>query len=412
MGPSFNSLGSALGSAFPQFSARPIEGRNELPQSEENGASQPSQQLQIFGPGGQPLDTAPIMISARHWWSQTTQSTAPEGAETLASISAAHFKTYPALMVLPDPTSPVPPFINRSWIAQLRALMPRSLAVARVVLAGYMVRLPPSEGMVWESLAKEARALIEGMDRTLESTDQEVWAATASLWLYLVLMMMSDDTSASPYVDATLVDSALHTLSQLAKQLAERVQNQEEMLKPDGRTGTSQREETFFTWGCLETMRRTLFAAYVLLVLQRYRENALNIQLSLAGFELILDCQLPASANQFEAGTDQEWRQARKKEVEDSEKLNVNGNGDSSSVKPEDSSQLNDRGKMAEKPVKLSYPTMRDLISARGDLENSSKTLSAYFDQTDSFTNICLTIAFALDADLASADSNSLRTSK
>lgn len=448
MGPSFNSLGSALGSAFPQFSARPIEGRNELPQTieEEGGATvstttssetpassiqQPAQQqhqLQIIGPDGKPIESAPNMISARHWWSQSNKS-APEGAEALAQISAAHFKTYPALMVLPDPTSPVPPFLNRPWIAQLRALMPRSLAVARVVLAGYNVRLPPSEGMVWESIARETKALIAGLDRTLEASDTEVWAATASLWLYLILMMMSDDTSSTPYVDSTLVDNSLHTLSQLAKTLAERVSNHEEDYRPsevvqdqNGNDGSSsaggKREETFFSWGFGETMRRTLYATYVLLVLQRYRENALNVQSRLAGFELILDCQLPASANQFEAGNDQDWREARRKEAENLKKLkesDVNGDNKegvkSSSTKDEDDQLNQDEQKPSitpVSPVNFVYPTMKDLIQARFRLDSSSKTLDAYFDQTDSFTNICLTIAFALDHELASADPNSL----
>lgn len=68
----------------------------------------------------------------------------------------------------------------------------------------------------------------------------------------------------------------------------------------------------WMTWGFEESMRRTLWAAYAILVLQRFRDGAVLSEGHLAGVDLILDVELPAVAAEFEAGDEDVWRKARR----------------------------------------------------------------------------------------------------
>ncbi|KDN44575.1 hypothetical protein K437DRAFT_136991 [Tilletiaria anomala UBC 951] len=315
-----------------------------------------------------PAETAPPKLSnqgaARHIWEHGIRGS-EDLPETLARAAAAHLITYPTLMVLPEATSPVPPFIFRSWLASVRSDLPASLAVARVVLAGYIVRLPSSQDIVWESIAREMRILTRNVESAIAADDLSIFATTAALWLYLVLAILTEEPAVSVFVDDSLVNAGLQSLSQLASSLSMRIKVSEAEVNTNDAAGSM----GFSRWGLVETMRRTLFAAYTILVLQRFREGALEIQQRLAGCNLVLDVALPASARVFEAANEAEWR-ARQEE----ERSQL-GNGTKTRL------------------------TLRDLTIARRGAGQVPANLASFFDRHDEFTNVCLSVALGLDSD-------------
>ncbi len=283
--------------------------------------------------------------------------------ETLARAAAAHFITYPTLMVLPEATSPVPPFMFRPWLASVRGDLPSSLAIARVVLAGYLVRLPSSLNAVWEAIAREMRTITANVDATTGSDDLTVWAATAALWLYLVLAILTEEPAGSIFIDDDLVNTSLRALSRLASSLCLRVKLAEANKNDFALQDSAQ---AFSRWGMLETMRRTLFATYALLVLQRFREGALQIQHQLAGCDLVMDIALPAKASLFDSSHVNEWR-----------------------------------SKMQQHPAKeASILTLRDLCKSRRTSQAASADLLDFFGHLDEFTNVCLSVALGLDGQI------------
>ncbi|PWN43468.1 hypothetical protein IE81DRAFT_75703 [Ceraceosorus guamensis] len=313
---------------------------------------------------------SPEELSARHWWQKRDLARDADVRGQVASVCAGHFTLYPALLVLPDPTSPVPPLFHRPWMAQSRLATPSTLAIARVIIAGYHTRLPASEGFVWEQLVTQACRLTSQVDIiAANGDDNDVYAATAALWLYVVLLLMMsepppgvkvpadttpkfDISSQTPHqVHVQVVDDGLVALSTLARTLSAGVKRLE-----------AEREASraeFLAWGFEETLRRILFATYALLVLQRLRESDASVQSKLAGADLVLDVSLPAGATEFEAGVELEWRAAQA--AIGSERL-----------------------------------TLRKLLAERG-AESASAVSKAYFDRHDDFTNAVLTVAFALD---------------
>ncbi len=252
---------------------------------------------------GQLVVPAPQLPSAKQWWIQPDQS--GEVAASIAQASAAHFVSYPALMVLTDPTSPIPPFIHRKWLQENRARVPESLANARSILAGYYVRLPASQSLIWRLIAEQIKVLISTKQQLSmpEADPVAVFGAVASLWMYLVLIVFTDEPAITDHVDAALLDQALLVLSDLSQSLLHHTM---EVCKKASDAATP----SLATFGWIETMVRTLFASYSLLVLQRFRENAGNARERLAGCSLILDIPLPAGAGEFEADNEADWLQA------------------------------------------------------------------------------------------------------
>ena len=306
-----------------------------------------------YGADGQAILPAPQLPSAKQWWGSPDQS--GEVKASIAQASAAHFVSYPALMVLTDPTSPIPPFIHRRWLQENRQTMPASLAIARSLLAGYYVRLAASEGLMWRLISEQIRALVSS--RASLAADEEVFAATAALWMYLVLVIFTDDAACLQHVDGSLLDEGLGALSALAEMLSARLRNQ----------GS---EDTFLSFGRHETFVRTLYAAYALLVLQRFREGATA---NLAGRELVLDIPLPAGAAAFEAGTEADWRR---------HSVAKSGSGSGS----------------VSVSVSGTRPTLSQLVNARNEKPTPPMWSQALFDDNDEFTNLVLSVAFALDS--------------
>jgi hypothetical protein len=224
--------------------------------------------------------------------------------------------------------------------------------------------LPSSQSTVWESIAREMRIIVGNIESAGSSDDLSIFASTAALWLYLVLAILTEEPAGSVYVDDGLVNSGLRALSKLAVTLSSRIKSAEaqEAARLDG-------SDDFSKWGLVETMRRTLFAAYTLLVLQRFREGAFEIQQDLAGCDLVIGVALPASARVFESANETEWR-----------------------ARCEEEQTLGDQASS----TKL---TLRDLLLARKASESTPANLVSFFDRHDEFTNVCLSVALGLDSD-------------
>lgn len=323
---------------------------------------------------GQLVLPAPQLPSAKQWWIQPDQS--GEVAASIAQASAAHFVSYPALMVLTDPTAPIPPFIHRKWLQENRSRVPENLASARSILAGYYVRLPASQSFIWRLISEQIRLVVSSKSELGKSDSDPVavFGAVASLWMYLVLIVFTDEPAITDHVDAPLLDQALLTLSDLSQSL---LHHTVEACKAKTETATP----NYATFGWLETMLRTLFASYSLLVLQRFRENAGDARERLAGCSLILDVPLPVSAGEFEADNEADWLQAH----------HASHNA------------------LTEAGVPFVRPTLRQVVQFRNDTfaatakdqaEAKLRDLpwaATLFDNHDEFTNVVLSVAFALD---------------
>lgn len=374
MGPSLSALGANAQAYIPT-----------TPIANQTGAGTTEQQPQQRQEGDSIMSegqTTNPQVAARHWWTHSSAQHDIEITQGVAQACAGHFTLYPSLMVLPDPTSPVPPLFHRPWLARTRLETHVALARARVIMAGHHVRLPASEGMVWELVANESKSIVASIDSLAHGSDADVFASTSALWFFVILLLMSSDPSSTTHIPNDLIDSSLIGLSRISRLLSQRIRALEERRKTQG--------AAFLEWGFEETMRRTLFASYALLVLQRFRETSVDVQTQLAGLDLILDVGLPAVASEFEAGNDLEWRAAQAAKIESH-----------------------------------SHPTMRDLLIYRSAATAASESVKAedeskekegtekqkqevpahlinYFDRHDGFTNVCLSVAFALDSGVSS----------
>ncbi|KAN0060038.1 hypothetical protein ACQY0O_008011 [Thecaphora frezii] len=326
----------------------------------------------------------PQLPSAKQCWIVAEQS--GEVKASLAQLSAAYFVSFPSFLVLSDPTAPCPPKMHRKWLQELRNRHLVFLANARSVLAGYFVRLPASESFVWKLIAEQILAIIADSTRLCGygASEDEIISAIASLWMYLVLLIFTDDAACTQHVDEILLNNGLCALSELSQSLSSKLQA---ALLNESDSGPSALSANLTTFSQTETAIRIVYAAYSLLVLQRFREDGQALRSKLAGCEMILDIPLPASAAEFEAANEGDWRagQARAAEA-----LGVAGSP-------------------------AARPTLRSLLVARKetDAAASKQTGSAgdassrpraawtdvYFDSHDTFTNVVLSIALALDAD-------------
>ncbi|GAC72377.1 hypothetical protein PANT_7d00069 [Moesziomyces antarcticus T-34] len=326
---------------------------------------------------GQLVLPAPQLPSAKQWWIQPDQS--GEVAASIAQASAAHFVSYPALIVLTDPTAPIPPFIHRKWLQENRASVPESLANARSILAGYYVRLPASQSLIWRLISEQIRLIVADKPQlTAANADPvPVFGAVAALWMYLVLIVFTDEPAITDHVSAELLDEALLVLSDVSQALLAHAVRACE-------AASQQTTPSLATFGWIETMVRTLFASYSLLVLQRFRENAGNARERLAGCSLILDLPLPAAAGEFEADKEADWMQAH----------TANQNA------------------LSEAGAPFVRPTLRQLVQLRNEAvgaaaDGQSDSVKdelrdlpwacTLFDHHDEFTNVVLSVAFALD---------------
>ncbi|KAK0529399.1 hypothetical protein OC834_003703 [Tilletia horrida] len=472
------------------------------------------------------------VINAVQWWNITQASPSLPQAfvEDLARSCASHFLSYPALLVLADPTAPVPPFMHRAWLAFLRPHTPRALAVARVLLAGHHVRLPTSEDVVWTQIAGEVADLVRSAEAELRAHAEETavgangggggsganananatnsvppswflpggdgrsgaavpaatpadsraclaFASASALWFYVVLIILSDEPASGRHVSLELLNAALCTLSELAKMLAARVRELDEVEKRwkekeeaaaaeeeeeegeqqkqqhqqdrHNNDSTADKQARLYRFGYTETLRRTAFACYALLVLQRFREGAEQLQTQLGiSAETVLDLGLPAPASVFEAGASPQWERAgdnvwetlkgKRDEADGRAAAAAGGDGaaegegeaegenasanhakaGSDAVAAADASASTDptaskkRGNASSTSAPL-YPrgaepharyTLRDVLDARAEGvpgQGMGQRMAAYLEYADGFTHVCLAAALALDGDLA-----------
>ncbi|KAL9931210.1 hypothetical protein V8E36_009937 [Tilletia maclaganii] len=525
-----------LNASTPQQQQQQQQHQRDVEGSDPGPAQKPPGSVAPGDSSGRPV------INALQWWTITQASPSLPQAfvEDLARSCASHFLTYPTLLVLADPTAPVPPFMHRAWLALMRPHTPRALAVARVILAGHHVRLPTSEDVVWAQIANEVRDLVrtaedeiatarreaaltsDGISRTstlgsafpnsiLPSGDKKdgpvvpdatqddlcacmAFASASALWFYIVLIILSDEPASGRHVSLELLNAALCTLSELTKIIAERVQEldqteqewkawekqkeEEEAArlkanqadrdsvgsnKHETRQGADEsmadKQARLYRFGYMETLRRTAFACYGLLVLQRFREGATELQSRLGmSAEIVLDLALPAPASVFEAGASPQWERAQgdvfemlkgKRDCRDktptkasvskghggleptngasNRRLSAPGtmvassSGDATRTRSRDSSSSSSSVSSPSGPAGLreeearmpfargaephSRYTLRDLLEARSRLPVGGRGLcprmTSYLEYADGFTHVCLATAMALDGDLA-----------
>ncbi|EPQ29885.1 uncharacterized protein PFL1_02558 [Pseudozyma flocculosa PF-1] len=324
--------------------------------------------------------------TAKQCWTAPEQS--GEVKASLAQLSAACFVSVPSFLALNDPAAPCPPNIHRRWLLEFRNTQLSLLANARCVLAGYFVRLPASEGFVWKLIADQIKAIIVGSVGLCgsDTSEVEVLSAVSALWMYLVLLIFTDDAACTQHVDSELLDSGLCALSELSQNLSARLRSGASAGAASEGSGagdaSTASEADFAAFSQSETTIRNLFAVYSLLVLQRFRENGHLLKDKLVGCDLVLDIPLPAGAAEFEASDEEQWRAERTKAAEALRK--------------------------AECPS--TRPTLRHLLAARKSMasqdvqqqqqsEQEPAWVKAYFDGQDAFTNIVLSVALALDVD-------------
>ncbi|PWN33223.1 uncharacterized protein FA14DRAFT_161183 [Meira miltonrushii] len=349
-------------------------------------------------------------VAARNWWAAGPSERTSIDSQEVAQACAGHFTLYPALMVLPDATSPVPPLFHRPWLANTRLQTPASLAQVRVALAAYHVRLPASEGMVWEMIKAQAKAIVASYDALVQSSDMEVFSSTAALWFLVILLLMSTDPATGQCVDEGLTDSCLVGLSHLSYLLQKRVQALEQ-VHIEQRQANGAASPSFIDWGFLETMRRTLFACYALFVLQRFRATSPELQSRLAGVELVMDIKLPATASEFEAGNELEWRAAQHVKITDDQGIALGGaltmrellTARSAAQQQQWQRQASKADQNKEKNDSSENSSSSTTVNSDEETkspitEERRKQMLAYFDRHDDFTNVCLTVTFALDA--------------
>ncbi|PWZ01622.1 hypothetical protein BCV70DRAFT_210802 [Testicularia cyperi] len=330
----------------------------------------------------QAVPLSPSLPSAKQWWIQPDQK--GEVAASIAQASAAHFVSYPALMVLTDPAAPIPPFIHRKWLQDNRVNVPSSLANARSILAGYYVRLPASQSLIWSLIADQIRQNVSRLHELSQaSTDAlEVFGAVASLWMYLVLLVFTDEPACTQHIDAELLDNALLALSKLSEILLERALVAVQARRACSSNSSLSASEGFATFGWTETMIRTLFASYSLLVLQRFRENAGNARERLAGCGLILDLPLPAGAPEFEASSEQNWLNACTTVREEMSKVG----GPQAELTLRQLVECRNKTRASEDRPEEAEAKLRNL-----------PWTACLFDRQDEFTKVVLSVAFALD---------------
>lgn len=362
----------------------------------------------------QSSNPAAQMPASRYWWANPPSQSDALLMHSVAQATATHLSHYPHLMVLPDPSSPVPPTVHRPWMAHIRGNIPAPLAVARVVLAGFAVRLPASEHVVWEGVARETQRIVVAHEHIcVHGSDLEVFGATVALFFYCILLMMCTDAGATGHVTMELTNSAFFGLSQLSKSLSVRLQNAQNLRAREQEFGSTKPD--WMSWGFEETMRRTLWAAYAILVLQRFRDGAVLSEGHLAGIDLLLDIHLPASAAEFEAGSEEEWRKAR-------------GEADTSNSESDATGESKNTSLQTKTGTATPTFTFRDLIIHRPKSNTSTPEAAAasgssgstpsgntiqtgaegsappalleYFDKHDAFVATVLSIAFCLDSSL------------
>jgi hypothetical protein len=406
MGPSLSALGAAVSQPFLLPTPTVANAGNQALLEAER--MQPVQQRLTSNNNVSVSASQHAQTAALNWWAAGPQERSAVDAQEVAQACAGHFTLYPGLMVLPDPTSPVPPLFHRPWLAFSRLQTPAALAQVRIALAAYHVRLPASETMVWDMIRAQASSIVSSYDSISQSSDMEVFSATAALWFLIILLLMSTDPNSGQGVDEGMTDTCLIGLSHLARLLLQRLQARERADKHGNSNAVEQQEarkqddagssnSSYLQWGFVETMRRTLFACYALFVLQRFRATSPELQSQLAGAELVLDVKLPATASEFEAGDDLEWRAAQHVKITDEQSSKPFGDGQELTLR----TLLQARSEAVAAQHGGSTGGSGAQNSNDKDTtttEDRKKAILAYFDRHDDFTNVCLTVSFGLDS--------------
>ncbi|WFC97765.1 hypothetical protein MYAM1_000484 [Malassezia yamatoensis] len=387
---------------------------------------------------------SPVLISSEDWWTRdilaqwryhrymqstltlTNFSCINDPRTTLAMSAISRFMVYCTFLCLSEPNSPQPPFLHRPLLLAQRKALPASLSIARCVLAALMLRLPSSEEYTWNLAARELENQIEEAHKSLAELQAyifpnpkenptltfekalEVMALCQTLWFYIVMGAFGDKLDCPGdhafsfihrYWEPSLLvraNGALQLLTQLIALLLPALE-----ARPIVSTSNTFEDENayeFLCWGLCESLRRTVLASHVLLILLRYRQEMMlhtdsSTPVSAATWGLppfdygsdsasswstsvwqkVTEVELPAVADTFEADQWTNWR---------SHKDNY-----------------------STRSIDRRTPALYELhrpINANDPRTEVQFHLESYFSQHDEFTNVCLSVLFGLTNDLPS----------
>lgn len=344
---------------------------------------------------------------------------------TLATSAISRFLTYCTFLCLVEPNAPQPPFLHRQLLVAWRNHLPDSLAVARCVLAALTLRLPSSESYAWGLAARELDAQIRhahetaarlsintkrpGSDTIVSPLNAEetikVMALCQTLWFYIVVAAFGDSfdrpesqgfTLIHRFWDPSLLSRAWDALRSLTALVARMVADVEKVPASEAMRATPFNDDNreFLWWSVGESLRRTVLASHALLVLLQYCLRATQggpapllesvasgslpypasisapLEWSMSDWQHIMDTELPAVADTFEADSASTWRSYW------------------------DNHQ----------PINNARPTLSLFHFNRPSKVTQPRSemqfwLESYLHQHDEFTNVCLSILFGLTSD-------------
>ncbi|WFD41853.1 hypothetical protein MPSI1_000489 [Malassezia psittaci] len=345
---------------------------------------------------------------------------------TLAMSAISRFVIYCTFLCLAEPNSPQPPFLHRPLLLAQRKALPASLSIARCVLAALMLRLPSSEAYTWNLVARELENQIEEAHKTLanlqvyispNSNDVpaltfekalEVMALCQTLWFYIVMGAFGDKLDCSgdhafsfihSYWEPSLLGRATRALQILTQLIALLLPALE--ARPIVSTSNMFGDENtyeFLSWGLCESLRRTVLASHALLILLRYRQEMmlhtdsskpvtaatwglppfdygpdLSSSCSTSLWQKVMEVELPAVADTFEADQWATWRSHRD----------------------------NYLTRSIDRRTPAFYELHRP-INANDPRTEVQFQIDSYFNQHDEFTNVALSVLFGLTSDLPS----------
>lgn len=385
---------------------------------------------------------SPVLISSEDWWArdQAAQwryhrymlSTFPkknflranDPKSSLGMSVISRFMAYCAFLCLAEPNAPQPPFLHRQLLVAQRDTLPETLAVTRCILASLTLRLPTSEAFAWGQAAQELEKQVNhahevvvtifkhvngpGSTQCIPSFDDmmKIMALCQTLWFYIVVGVFGDSFDQPEAQGFTLQHriwdtsllfkaiDALQSIMQLIAALMPELQRQSaSAMMSESKRDPHSRE--FLWWGLGESLRRTVLASHVLLILLRYclydTQSPLAPYTEVATLGLppfpattytnklwtaddwqkVMDISLPSVAKVFEADSPNVWR----------------------------SQWHNQQMWCALEPTLTMFYAHRPLNAEQSRTETQINIYN-YLHQHDEFTNVCLSAIYGLTKDL------------
>lgn len=385
------------------------------------------------------MPISPVLISSEDWWSRDSVAqwrfhryiltTVPmlgwlrseDCRTTLAMSAISRFMAYCSFLCLAEPDAPQPPFLHRQLLLKQRNKLPESLAIARCVLAALKLRLPSSDTYAWIQVAQQLERQIQDSHDTIVQINMytgpreivqrmlhfdgimHIMAQLQTLWFYIVVGAFGesfDKTESRAFTlshriwDASLLPKATEALQQLTHIAATLGLMVQRLPAAEGMRNMEADDDTrdFLWWSLCESLRRTILAAYSLLILLRFvlhiTQNDQAPELAVLGYppfpsttygtsrvehekwSNVMELDLPAVADAFEADRAGVWR-----------------------------SHLDNHQPMGNAKLTLALFNAHRPLKKDEERTEMQFYLDSYFHQHDEFTNVCLSVVFGLSQD-------------